>query len=105
MAGPDHRYMAGDALLGGSKGKEVSQALVLEVSLVEGLEWGVDIKIVVEENGEAGVIEASSHVTKFLWKEGVYAEAMCVQGDIHQHDGVSGSGSRENGGRRRNSIS
>ena len=36
--GLDHRDVVGDALLSGSKGKKVSQMLVLEVGLVEGPE-------------------------------------------------------------------
>ena len=66
MDGPNHRDVVGDALLGSSKGEEVPQTLILEVGLVEGPEWRVDIEITVKGNGEVGVMEVSRHVTKLL---------------------------------------
>ena len=78
--------------------------MILEVGLIEGPEWGVNIEVAIEEDGKAGVMEASSHVMEFLWDGGVYAEAVYIQGVIHQHDRVSGSGSRSNKGEGRNSI-
>ena len=93
MDGPDHRDLVDDALFSGSEGKEVFKALILEVGLVKDPKWGVDIKVAVEGNGEVGVMEVSSHVAKFIWGRGVYVEAVCIQGNIHQHDRASGSGS------------
>ena len=66
MDGPDHRDTAGDALLGGSEGKEISQPLVLEVGLVKGPEWRVDVKVTLKGNGKVGVTKASGHVMEFL---------------------------------------
>ena len=62
--GPDHRDAAGDALLGGSKDKEVSQTMVLEVGLIEGPEQRVCV------------------------------EMMCISGNIYQHDGANKRGRR-----------
>ena len=62
----DHRDPVGDALFGGSEGKEISEMLVLEVGPVEGPEWRIDIEVAVERNGKAEVTEASGHVAKFL---------------------------------------
>ena len=78
--------------------------LILEVGPVEGPEWEVDVKVAVEGDDKAGVTEASSHVMEFLWGGRVCAEAVCIQGDIHQHDGASGSRGRDNKERGRNSI-
>ena len=83
MNGLDHRDVTSDALLNGSKGEEVSQSLVLEVGLIKGLEWRVDIKITVKGNGKVGVMKVGGHVMEFLWGGEVCVEAMCVQGDIH----------------------
>ena len=94
MDGPDHRDPVGDALFGGSKSKEVSETLVLEVGPVKGPEWGVDVKVAIKGDGKVGIMEASGHVVKFLWGRGVYVEVMCVQGDIHQHDRIDDNGSR-----------
>ena len=104
MDGPDHRDMAGDALFGGSKGKEDSQTLVLEVGPVESPEWGVDIKVIVEKNGKAGVMEVSGYIMEFFWEGRVYMEAVCIQENIHWHDGASGSGGGDNKRGRRSSI-
>ena len=57
--------------------------LILEVDLVEGLEWEIDIEVAIEGNGKAGITEVSGHVTEFFWEGGVCAEAMCIQGNIH----------------------
>ena len=57
--------------------------LVLEVGLVKGPEWGINVKVAVKEDGKAGVMEASGHVVKFLWSKEVYAEALCIQEDVH----------------------
>ena len=81
--GPDHRNAADDTLLSGGEGKEVSQLLVLEVGLVKGPEWGVNIKVAIEEDGKVGVMEVSGHVIEFFWKGGVCAEVVCIQEDIH----------------------
>ena len=104
MDGLDHRDVVGDALLGGSKGEEVLQMLVLEVGPVEDPEWRVNIEVTIKGNGEAGVMEVSDHITKLLRGGRVYAEIVCISGDIHWHDGVSGSRIRENKGGKRNSI-
>ena len=52
--------------------------LVLEVGLIEGPKWGVDIKIAVKGDGEVGVTEVSSHVVKFLKGGEVYTEIVCI---------------------------
>ena len=70
MDGPDHRDLVGDALFGGSKSEKVFEALVLEVGLVKGPEWGVDVKVAIKGDGKVGVMEASGHVVKFLWGRG-----------------------------------
>ena len=40
--------------------------MILEVGLIEGPEWGVNIKVAVKGNGEVGAMEASGHVMEFL---------------------------------------
>ena len=57
--------------------------LVLEVGLVKGLEWRVDVEVAVERNGKVGVTEASSHVMEFFWGGGVCAEVVCIQRNVH----------------------
>ena len=57
--------------------------LVLEVGLVEGPEWEVDVKVAGERDGEVGVMEVSGHVVKFLRGGGVCAEVVCIQGDVY----------------------
>ena len=81
--GPDHRNAAGDTLLSGGEGKKVSQLLVLEVGLVKGPEWGVNIEVAIEGDGKVRVMEVSGHVTEFFWEGGVCAEVVYVQEDIH----------------------
>ena len=57
--------------------------LILEVGLVKGLEWRIDVEVAIKGNGEVGVMEVSSHVTEFFWGRGVCAEVVCIQEDIH----------------------
>ena len=104
MDGLDHRDPAGDALFGGSEGKEISKALVLEVGLVEGPEWGVDIEVAIKRDDKVRVMEVSEHVMEYFWGGGVCAETVGIQRDIHQHNRASGSGSGGSKRKGRNSI-
>ena len=78
--------------------------LVLEVGLVKGLEWRVDVEVAVERNGKVGVTEASSHVLEFFWGGGVCVKTVGIQRGIHQHDRTGDGGSRGDEKMGRNSI-
>ena len=52
--------------------------LVLEVGLVKGLEWGINIEVAVEGGGKVEVMEVGDHVVKFLWGRGVCVEVVYV---------------------------
>ena len=78
--------------------------MVLEVGLIKGPEWGVNVEVAVKRNGKVGVMEASGHVVEFFRSGRVCVEVVCIQGDIHQHDRAGGSGSGGNKRKGRNSI-
>ena len=54
--------------------------LVLEVGLVKGPKWGINIEVAVKGGGKVEVTEVGGHVVKFLWGRGVCMEVVYVQG-------------------------
>ena len=53
LDGTDEGEALDNTFLGGSKSKEVSQVLVLEVGMIQGPEGGVDVKVAANRDGEA----------------------------------------------------
>ena len=83
LDGTDEGEALDNTFLGGSKSKEVSQVLVLEVGMIQDPEGGVDVKVAANRDGEARVTEMGEHDTDGGRGWGVRTKGMGINGDIH----------------------
>ena len=72
------------------EGQEVTKTLDLEVGVVEVPQWGTDVKVATEGNGDARVSEEGCLVFQDTVVSEFFAEAMGIEGDV---DGDDGGGS------------